>query len=446
MKVLLNTLLILTFLVLSRVSIATPGELEWEDYYDREGKMDDRAMAVAEGNGKVFVAGWTYTKDGGFAFTVRAYNASSGALVWENYYNRDGALDDRAIALATSSGKVFVAGWTLTSTGGFAFSVRAYDAANGALLWSNYYDREGSLQDVANAVAAGGGKVFVAGKSQTATGGFAFSVRAYNANDGSFLWGDYYDRERTKDDTANAVAVSGGKVFVTGWTQTKIGGYAFTVRAYDADDGTLLWEDYYDREGKREDWASAIAASGGRVFAVGRTRTKIGGYALAVRAYDATNGNLLWEDHYDREKKGEDAANAVAVNNNKVFVVGKTETKAGGFAFTVRAYDATNGTLLWSDYYDREKSKEDVAQTVAIGDNKVFVGGWCYTKSGGYAFTVRVHNATDGTLLWENYYDKEKKYEDWVNAIAVDDDEVFAAGVTRTKNGDTAFSVRTFED
>jgi hypothetical protein len=54
-------------------------------------------------------------------------------------------------------------------------------AAPGSLLWGDYYDREGALIDEAYAIAVQGNRVFVAGTTQTAVGGLAFTVRAYSA-------------------------------------------------------------------------------------------------------------------------------------------------------------------------------------------------------------------------------------------------------------------------
>jgi len=94
------------------------------------------------------------------------------------------------------------------------------------------YDREGAMHDVANAIAVQGNRVFVAGRTGTSAGGDAFTVRTYSAIDGSILWEDMYDREGAMHDVANAIAVKGNRVFVAGSTGTSAGGDAFTVRTY----------------------------------------------------------------------------------------------------------------------------------------------------------------------------------------------------------------------
>jgi TolB-like protein len=234
------------------------------------------------------VAGMTQTAVGGPAFTVRALSATDGSLLWADYYDREGNfMDDSAMAVAVKDNRVFVVGVTQTAVGGRTFTVRTYSATDGSLLWGDDYDREGNLDDGADAVAVKGNRVFVAGMTQTAVGGAAFTVRAYSAKDGSLLWGDDYDREGVLYDVAHAIAVKGNRVFVAGMTQTALGGFAFTVGALSATDGSLLWADYYDREGALYDEAYAVAVKGNRVFAAGVTQTAVGGGAFTVRAYSA---------------------------------------------------------------------------------------------------------------------------------------------------------------
>jgi len=183
-------------------------------------------------------------------------------------------------------------------------------AAPGSLLWGDNFDREGTGYDVATPIAVTGTTVFVAGATETSAGGAAFTVRAYSAKDGSLLWGDNFDREGDLDDIANAVAVQGKKVFVAGLTRTSAGGAAFTVRAYSAKDGSLLWGDNFDREGTGYDVATTMAV---------RSRVSV-----AEATYDGGEWKVK------------------IVRRTTVFVAGATRTSAGGAAFTLRAYSTKN--------------------------------------------------------------------------------------------------------
>jgi uncharacterized membrane protein len=444
MKTSLRLLFMPAILIFCSLAYAAPGSLLWGYYYDREGHGDDVAKAVAVKGNRVFVAGYTETSAGGNGFTVGALSAKDGSPLWGYAYDREGHWDDQATAIAVQGNSVFVAGHTSTKAGGYAFTVAALSAKDGRYLWGDFYDREGTGFDGAYAIAVKGNRVFVAGYTTTSAGGEAFTVRAYSAKDGSLLWKDYYDREGNGDDLALAIAVKGNTVFVAGQTTTSAGGPAFTVRAYSANDGSLLWKDYYDREGNGDDWATAIAVQGNSVFVAGHTSTAAGGGAFTVRAYSAKDGSPLWGYAYDREGNGDDAALAIAVKGSTVFVAGRTYTSAGSNAFTVGGLSAKDGSLLWGYDFDREGNGDDLALAIAVKGSTVFVAGRTYTSAGSNAFTVGGLSAKDGSLLWGDYYDREGNGLDVATAITVQGNSVFVAGATSTLIGGYAFTVRAY--
>jgi TolB-like protein len=435
---------IVSLLSFSSPVFAAPGDLLWQDHFDRVGFIRDWASAVAVAGNRVFVGGVTQVPGSSFAFSVRGYDAGSGALLWGDYYDREGNGPDYVEALGATGNRVFAAGKTYTQNGDYAFSVRAYDAATGGVLWEDHFDREGQGADQADAVAVKGSRVFVAGSSGTVAGGMAFTVRAYNAKSGALLWEDHFDREGSRDDRASGIAVSGRRVFAVGWTQTSAGGYAFTIRVYHCATGALLWEDHYDRDGDGVDAATAVTVKGSRVFVAGRTSTAAGGRAFSTRAYNASTGALLWEDHYDREGNANDEATGIAVSGSRVFAVGDTLTAAGGYGFSVRAYGAADGSLLWEDHYDREGAGSDWAYRVATQRNGVFVAGGTFTVGGSDAWSVRAYDGRTGGLLWQDHFDREGGLEDWSEGIAASGNRVFVVGGSHSSAGERAMSVRAY--
>ncbi len=437
----------------AKLLLATsPDTPQWEDYYDAEGTLEDWAKALVVSNNSVCVVGRTETAAGGSALALRVYNATTGVLSWARYYNREGNLADWANAVAVSDNRIFMVGRTETAAGGPAFSVRVHNISNGALLWQNHYNREGALTDEANAVviSTDGTRVYVVGRTETTAGGPALTVRAYNTTTGSLSWARYYNREGNLADWANAAAISGDRLFMAGRTETAAGGPAFTVRVLNASNGTFLWQNIYNMENTLSDEAYAVIISpdGTKVFASGKTETTVGGPAFAVRAYNASNGILLWVENYNREGSLPDEAKAIAVSpdGTKVFAAGKTESTAGGTAFAVRAYNASDGTVLWHNNYDREGTLSDEANGVAVSPDgtKVFVVGKTETTTGGSAFTLMEYDASNGTLLRAEHYDKEGSLSDEACAVAANDSQIFVVGKTQTSAGGSAFSIRTY--
>ncbi|MFN3467137.1 MAG: PQQ-binding-like beta-propeller repeat protein, partial [Candidatus Brocadiales bacterium] len=202
MKIILNIALGLALLLLLPASLVgqswplLPDKyFLWGNSSNKEGNLWDQAWRVAVNpNGdKVFVAGEEETTNGGSAFAVKAYRATDGKLLWKKSYNREGTGWDGAFTVTADNNYVYVAGETVTTSGGVGFSVRAYKAKDGKLVWENYYDREGALLDGAWKVVLYNGVLYVTGESETAAGGTAMTVRAYNADTGSLLWSDNYD-------------------------------------------------------------------------------------------------------------------------------------------------------------------------------------------------------------------------------------------------------------
>jgi len=311
-------------------------------------------------------------------------------------YNRDGAnpFSDRANALAVKGNRVFVVGGTTTVAGGTAFAVRAYSAKDGALLWEDHFDRSGTGWDEATAVAVQGNAVFVAGRTAPSGGGSAFTVRAYSATSGSLLWEDHFQGSVSLDNWANGIAVKGQTVVAVGRTYTALGGVAFTVRAYSAVDGSLIWAEQLDWDEDESDEAYGVAFQGNTVFAAGRTFSAAEGGAFTVRAYSAHDGSLLWQENHRRPGGLGGYASELAANKNSLFAAGATTTPSGGSALTVRAYRTRKGTAVtWEEHYDRELDGSDEARAIAVSGNRVFVAGTTETAEGYRAFTVRAYSA-----------------------------------------------------
>jgi hypothetical protein len=166
---------------LIRVYEAKTGALLWEDQTDKAG-FNDAAYALAVGGGLVFAAGFGTNATGNQDFLVRAYRATDGALVWEDQVDRAG-FNDIAFTLAVGEGRVFAAGSGQRMAGHEDFLVRAYNAKTGALLWEDQVDRAG-FDDAALALTVREGHVFIAGFGTHAAGNNDFLVRAYETKTG----------------------------------------------------------------------------------------------------------------------------------------------------------------------------------------------------------------------------------------------------------------------
>ena len=110
----------------------------------------------------------------------------------------------------------------------------------------------------------------------------------------------------------------------------------FFIRVYDAATGRVLWQDQYDHEGD-QDWAFAVVAQGGHVYAAGQLTTAEFAPIFFVRSYNLHTGAIAWEDRVEGD--GLTVANGLAASAGRLFAAGAIQDGANS-DFLVRAYDA----------------------------------------------------------------------------------------------------------
>jgi hypothetical protein len=369
------------------------GELVWQDHFDRAGGFDRALAATVVGN-LLIVTGRTTNISGDMDWTVRAYEVRTGTLRWQSHFDRAGGFD-RANSAAVARDSLVVAGDSTTAAGDFDWSVRGYHPRSGALLWENHFDRAGG-NDRAYAVVEAKGIAVAAGHTTNASGNTDWTLRAHNPRTGALLWEDHFDRAGGGDGVWAATATR-GLVVAAGHTVSSAGDSDWSVRAHDARTGAVRWEDHFDRAGG-DDRAQAIAASGNLVV-VGGWTTSAPSSATAkrdwsIRAYEAGSGFLLWEDHLDRAG-GHDTDFGIAAGEGLVVAVGRTMDASGNYDWTVRAYEPRTGILLWEDHFDRAGGLEE-AVAVSIAGNHVIVAGQSANAAGNQDWTVIAYDLERG--------------------------------------------------
>ncbi len=343
-------------------------------------------------------------------------------LLWEDRFGEPGK-DEFASgdAIATGDGAVFVAG-----AAGDDFLVRAYSVEDGRLLWADVFDKAGGRDD-ALGVTQAGGKVFAVGGADIPATFLGIPlIRAYERETGRLLW---------QHEVADVQGVFDSAV-VHGRTVIAVGGNsAWLVQAYDAETGSVQWADRFGVGTSNR--AIGVAEHGKRIFVVGRARPPGGTQNWFVRAYDATSGGVLWEDHSPAGISGQ--AQSVGVQGNRVIVAGNviTRTTTPPFLNTdwrIRTYDAATGALLWEDVVDKGgPGFPEGPYAVTVLGSRAFVAGsggagcnFFLTFSPDCDFIVRAYELRSGRLLWED----QLNLGDFDQAISVtaNDGRVFVVG------------------
>ena len=285
---------------------------------------------------------------------VEAYDAATGALRWRDRFGVGSG--NRANSVAEHARRVFVGGRARPAGLPFNWFVRAYDAESGAVLWDDH-EAAGSFAQV-QAVAVEGDRLIAVGRVQTNLPAAPFTdmdwlIRTYDTKSGQRLWEDRVDTGGI-DFIASPfdVAVRDGRAFVAGTGGRNCGvrttapdNCDFIVRAYAMDGGRLLWEDRVDRA--PIDQSISIAANDLAVFAVGNGGNNCAGLELTncdllVRAYEPGTGSVIWDDQVDVDGT-DNFAQAVRVYRDAVFVSGYVLQPDFTADLTVGAYEAIPG-------------------------------------------------------------------------------------------------------
>lgn len=384
------------------------GALLWQQRLDSFAGFDT-ANSTATAGRRLFVAGAVTNAAGNSDWFVRALDARSGAVLWQDQLDRAGRADS-AQAVVTERGLVFVSGYVTKAGNNRDLLVRAYEANSGRLVWENQFDRAGRRDepDFFN-LAVNDGRVVVGGRSSNAAGVADWFVRAYDALSGVLLWQDLFDGGNF--DHNLSLTIESGRVYASGVTTDAGIVRHFTVRTYDAGTGAVLWQDQVQTGNPGfffvTDVAWQIAARGRRVVAVGSIGDGSGRMKLAVRTYQAETGVLLWSDLLD-SGGGSDVAFGVAVNEHGAFVAGSggascSTSAASNCNWLVRAYDLDGGTLRWAREVDRSGG-DDQPTAIVVADERVIVAGIGETgfALGTFDWIVRAYSAKTGALVWEN--------------------------------------------
>jgi outer membrane protein assembly factor BamB len=448
----LSRLLALTLIValLSEASHAvartSAGDLVWQDHFDLASGQDV-ARAVAAGKRRVVAVGSAQNGAGNDDFLVRVYDAKTGTLLWNDLVDIAGG-EDAATAVVMQDDRIIVAGTGTDATGGHLLILRSYIAKTGTLAWE---DRV-SVATV-NGLALGGSHVVVAGTITDAAGNPRLAVRAYIAKSGVLDWHDEPAPPAGFvhfGGASRGVTIQGERVFVVGTVRTpaELGDSNPTclVRAYVTRNGKLDWESLHL---PTRCSATAIATDGKRVIIAALGAVNLDDFL--VQSYDAETGQFLWEDRTSVGTGFDNAAVAVDIERRRAFVAGWVRWVPGTSnqeAFLVRAYNTESGILRWEDQYPSPQICICNAHDVVVDSGGVFAVGHAAPPG---TWVVRAYDAKQGGLLWSDNFapvggtGPNPFAPQGALAVAADEGRIFVAGSGINATGNADFILRAYD-
>ena len=374
----------------------------WVARYNGPAGSDDYATSVAvDGDGNVYVTGYSFGVGTGWDYTTIKYDENGNELWVARYNGADEFSGDFARKIAVdSAGNVYVTGESeenRSENNGDITTIK-YDA-DGNELWVAHYNGPGSDHDAASGLGIEGtGSVYVSGYSAGSGTDDDYVTIKYDA-DGNELWVRRYDGPANSLDRPASLALDGmGNPCVTGRSIGLGTAYDYATVKYDPD-GNQLWVRRYNGPDSLDDQAHCLAVDGaGNVYVSGESEKAVsnGNIDYATVKYDP-DGNEMWVALYTGPSDGLERAVSITVDlAGTVHVTGLDSSHYG----TV-SYD-TNGNELWAAV------SADTGVPVGVvtdGYGNVIVSGSCYGYPGCSDDYITVKYDPDGGELWLAWYD-----------------------------------------
>ncbi len=258
--------------------------------------------------------------------------------------------------------------------------------------WERRYNGPANSEDQATAITIDqDGNVIVGGYSTGLGTGDDYLTIKYTP-DGVALWTNRFDGPEHGTDKIVTVATDGsGGVYASG----NSGGGIRTVKY--APDGTPAWTSTYTNSSSGLSFQSFAVASNGDSYLL---PFDVDANSFVLIKYGVT-GNPVWTNTFKSSPTSTEIPSDVAVDaNENIFVTGGSfDTALGSFRFLTLKY-ASDGSLLWSNYYSLVGSEsadrvlvDPLGNVIVVGDSQ---GGGAQHK---YAIATY---SNSGTLLWTN--------------------------------------------
>jgi len=439
-----------------------PGEVEWYDEFASQGSTWEEGVAIATDGSDVYVAGLVrgtlvgQDVEGSGPVFLRKYDAAGN----EQWSRQFGLYQSDPTGVALDATGVYVVGYThgtfpgQSPAGGRDGFLIKFDF-DGNEIWTRQFGTSGD--DFALDVATYDAGVYITGfvgYPAPWPDHFDGFVQTYDGlgNPGWYtqftsidaLPGNSYFND---DDFAHGIAVNSTGIFVVGDTRGEFapgawagGGDAFVQKLTHG--GSLSWVRQFGSPDT--DWGRGAAADETGVYIAGRADAALPGQTFAghqdayIRKYDNL-GNHVWTDQFGTATQ--EIALDAAADGGRVYVTGWTygeltgNPSASGPDAFVRGYDATTGSLEWTDQFLGIEGSQVEGAGVTAEAGFVYVAGKIrgefpgQTSLGNYDVYVRGY-APAGTELWTRQFGGVGDAADYASDAAALGGEVYVIGVT----------------
>ncbi len=174
------------------------------------------------------------------SFILRSYDAHTGSLIAEDEFELT-VDEESAAAIEAGAGRVYAVGSGLNPDGTLSLLVRAYEAGTGELLWEDELNPDPSAEREGTAFRTNGPRAFAKDTTDSQVphvSQSSFRVQAVNTRTGEIVWQDeFLTRDQGDQDLSRRVPSGPPQVFERS--------FSILIQTYDTETGELLWQDQF---------------------------------------------------------------------------------------------------------------------------------------------------------------------------------------------------------
>ena len=175
------------------------------------------------------------------SFILRSYDAHTGSLIAEDDFELT-VDEESAAAIEAGAGRVYAVGSGLNPNGKLSLLVRAYDAGTGELLWEDELNEDPSAEREGTVYRTNGPRGFAKDKTQSPVpqaSRSSFRVQAVDTRTGEIVWQDeFLTRDQRDQDLSRQVPPGPPQAFERS--------FSILIQTYDTETDELLWQDQFD--------------------------------------------------------------------------------------------------------------------------------------------------------------------------------------------------------
>jgi outer membrane protein assembly factor BamB len=325
---------------------AATGATIWKYHFDTSFRYAAQfnSVTVSPDGSTVFVAGGTQTSaDNGFHQAILAFNATTGAELWE-LVSPAAASAKSPIAVSPDSSAVYV-------TNGGLGQTTAYNAATGAVLWTATIG--GGL-----ALSSDGATLFVSGASST---------EALNTSAGGTVW-------QASATGTPALSPDGSTLYLAA-IQSSGKGASLVTTALAASDGTSVWS-VVTGKSYTASLSGVTATASAVVVSTTFDNAKYSRPHWQTVALNPATGATLWSrGQYGPGGQAFGSALALSPNGATVYVTGWVSPTSPGYNMLTNGYDIATGATTWNARFHGKANSFAYAIAVSPNGSQVFVTG-----------------------------------------------------------------------